>query len=385
MVFLINRNLPLIGASSIERKIDDVIGRLQGLARQGLQSQRKNAAVLILLHRTQMKIFKEQSCDLKRNMETIAGFRDFLARISDENDQAYPSVDFVRFQRSLGQLNPRITQLGKRMVYLQAHKKELIDRKPGSGDWEFNLLHPKMKSGKVIGRFEERVERLVYDDVLSIIDHLCQERSEFRRIESLLFDLAWSKQPYPFGFSEKRNPKAGKWVLPVKGDMFPAVIGPTVLNTDFAFTPFSVLNGLRWPFKAAVNKIFDMMIMTNPFDIARVYWSVIQEAAKCMQRVLVIGGLNPDEIEIDCDSLCPVLMICVFAFGIDEWMQVATYAVSFSEHTRDDPELQFAMTYLEGLVTHIIALDQQDLRRKAAEMRRGWADDQTDPLGLAAH
>jgi hypothetical protein len=40
----------------------------------------------------------------------------------------------------------------------------------------------------------------------------------------------------------------------------------------------------------------------------------------------------------------------------------------------DDPQLQFAMTYLEGLLTQIIALDVEELNRKAAEIRRARED-----------
>ena len=100
-----------------------------------------------------------------------------------------------------------------------------------------------------------------------------------------------------------------------------------------------------------------------------------------MKNILVAGGKKPEDIEIDFDSLFPVLMICVFVFGLDEWMTVALYTISFNEQT-DDPELQFAMTYLEGLVTHIMALDQTKLKNKAAEIREKWAAEATDPLGL---
>jgi hypothetical protein len=40
------------------------------------------------------------------------------------------------------------------------------------------------------------------------------------------------------------------------------------------------------------------------------------------------------------------------------------------------------MTYLEGLVTQILALDFDELRQKAVTMRSAWADEDDDPLGL---
>jgi hypothetical protein len=367
-----------------ERKIGGVIMRLQKLTRRGVEAQRKNAAILILLHRTQMKIFKEQSHALKADLKMIAGFRDFVGTFSETDDTPYPLVDVVSFQRSLGESGrtAAIAALQRRSVYLRAHRKDLVERKAGTGSWEFNLLHPRGKTGMVIQRFENKIDSLHYEEVFSIIEHLSEDSREFRRIEALLFDLAWCKKTYPFGLSGKRK-QAAPIQLPVKGDMFPAVIGPTVLNSELAFTPFSILNSLQWPFRSAVDKLFEMLLLTNPFDIARVYWEVIQLVAKCMQRILVIGGMDPNDIEIDFDSLFPVLMICVFAFGVDEWMRVALYTVSFSDFVSDDPELQFSMTYLEGLITHIIALDQDTLRRKAAEMRTVWADEQADPLGLS--
>jgi hypothetical protein len=42
------------------------------------------------------------------------------------------------------------------------------------------------------------------------------------------------------------------------------------------------------------------------------------------------------------------------------------------------------MTYLEGLITHIFALNLDALKQKATDMRRTWADEMADPLGLPA-
>jgi hypothetical protein len=363
-------------------KIGQAIERAKTVVRRGLESQRKILAITVLFHRTRIQICKIRSLRLQRAMEKTAEFRAYLGTFLKNDDQTPPNVDVARFMRSLRSTDPKLTLLKRRRLYLRAHRKNLVPQRPGTGDWLFNILHPDTKSGKVIERFEDKIAILRYEEVFSILEHLCSENSlDFRRVEALLFDLAWSKRSYPFGFS---GPGFGsrRELLPVKGDLFPAVIASTSLNPELAFTPFSVLNGLRWPFKTAVDMIFEMIILTNPFDIARVYWDIIQEVTRSMQRLLVIGGTNPEDIEIDFDSLFPVLMICVFVFGVDEWMRVALYTVSFGEHVGDDPQLQFAMSYLEALLTQIIALDRKALKQKAAEMRRAWADEQTDPLGL---
>ena len=219
------------------------------------------------------------------------------------------------------------------------------------------------------------------------IDELALTESQTRKfilVEQLLFDLAWQKKKYPFGaIRSDPNGTRTKSHLPVSADLFPAAVGKTLIPKEYAFTPFSTLNGMNWPLKSAVDMIFEMFILTNPFEIARVFWNVIQETAQCMQRIYFIDqGIPSEEVEIDFDSLFPVLMICVFAFGADEWLEIALYTMSFNEQVPEDPQLQFAMTYLEGLVTHIMALDPKALKKKASEMRNKWADEEHDPLGV---
>jgi hypothetical protein len=362
---------------------EQVYSRILSLRRIGIESQRVNAAIHIIYHQTQMKLYQVMSKRLQRTLELVISFLEFLSHLP-ETFSLLPQIDVAGFQKSFEKPDEHSFVLEKRVNYLRAHLKDLVEQKPTTGDWFFDLLHPQTKTGQVIQRFEERIESLGYEDVLKILKHLAKgkPRSEFHKLEALLFDLAWSKRPYPFGFSGTKSVPGNRHFLPVKGDLFPAVIGADIVDPEFGFTPFSTLNGLNWPFKSAVDMIFEMMILTNPFDIARVYWNVIQNVAECMQRVLVLKGMNKDDVEIDFDSLFPTLMVCVFAFGIDEWMQVSLYAISFNEHVMDDPQLQFTMTYLEGLVTQIIALDKEALKRKATDLRRVWADEQTDPLGL---
>lgn len=340
----------------------------------------------------------------------------------------------------------RITKIKQKLKRLKPHLREIVPTKPGTGDWYQNIVHPDSKTGQIIQRFEANVNELTYDDVYLIVQHIAKkldksskkkttnsglnspslnistsaeidpkndldgdinntsnntgnisnsnsidelaltesENRKFILVEQLMFDLAWQKKKYPFGVI-RGDPSHTriKPHLPVSADLFPAAIGNTLIPKVYAFTPFSALNGMNWPFKSAVDMIFEMFILTNPFEIARVFWNVIQETAQCMQKIYFIDqGIPSEEVEIDFDSLFPVLMICVFTFGSDEWLEIALYTISFNEQVPEDPQLQFAMTYLEGLVTHIMALDPKVLKKKATEMRNKWADEEHDPLGV---
>jgi hypothetical protein len=350
-------------------QIDVVVAQLQNLFRRGLDGQRGAAALKVIYHRTMMKLLQLRAGGIRRDIARAVGFGDFLKNMLQRESNGelalLPAVNIAAFERSLGALDPAIDRVEKKIVYLRPRLRELVQQRPGSGDWEFNILHPGTKSGKIIHRFEQRVSELTYDDVSMIIDHLSEDKARLRRVEGLLFDLGWIQQRYPFG-GPSHAPQ-----IPVRGDLFPAAIASTaVLRKDFAYMTFSALNGADWPFRSAVDRIFEMMILTDPFDIARIYWDVIQDVAKCMQRLMAADGQDPEDVEVDFDSLFPILMIVVFAFGVDEWMKVALYTVAFNEQVAEDPQLQFAMTYLEGLVTQIITLDVAELNRNAADIRK---------------
>ncbi|KAH0792645.1 hypothetical protein GPJ56_003479 [Histomonas meleagridis] len=362
------------------KNVQAIISQLQSFHYKGIEKIRRNGALMVIYYNKKAKL-KELSSKLYRSsMERMVAFIDFLNSIK-QNSKTMPKVCIDRFENLVLmtdrkiESNPKIKKITKQIRIIKQHLKKLEPQKPGTGDWYFNLLYPQTKTGNIIMKFREKVPFLTYSDVSSIIDHLIENPNEFSRIEQLMFDIGWQVKPYPFGIGKSVG-------LPHVEDFFPACIGSNLIDQEFAFTPFSVLNGLEWPFKPAVDKIFEMMILTNPFEIASVYWDAIQEAAQCMQRVLVKSGTRPEDVEIDFDSLFPILMICVFTFGVDEWMQVALYTCSFNEHVANDPQLQFSMTYLEGLITQIMAIDPVQLKKKATELRNQWVEEQSDPLGL---
>lgn len=357
------------------KDIDALIRKLQSCHYKGIEKMRKNAALHIIYYNKRIKIEQEKANYYRVNMIRMTDFLDYLNSVREKRT-FLPIVNLEKFEKSTIPESKKIKKLFKQLKYLDAHKKKITSVKEGKGDWYFNLMYPGTKTSNIIQKFLKKVSVMNYNDLLTIIEHLSDDKTQFDKYEQLLLDLAWGIQPYPFGVSKKAK-------FPVVNDFFPAVIVRSpLIEKEYAFTPFSVLNGMNWPYKSVVDMIFEMLILTNPFSIAHVFWNVIQEAAECMKNVLIRQGTEPDDVEIDFDSLFPILMICVFVFGVEEWMEVALYTISFNEQVDDDPQLQFSMTYLEGLVTHILAINDENLNIKSAELRKQWADEESDPLGL---
>lgn len=366
-------NIHVIKKTEILKNRTVLIQEMHDLFRQGVEQNRERAAIQSIYQRKNLRLHSELADLMKTNISRCSMYMDFLKSLP-KNYPLIPSVDTERFLSSLVKTSARTQKLEKQLLYLEKQIKPLVPTKPGSGDWYENTIHPQSNSGKIIQRFEDKISVLKYPDVFTICEHLAENTNLFSDYEHLLFDIAWSHTEYPFGINKHVN-------LPRVRDFFPSALAKTDLPEQYAKCTFNALNGTDWPFKTVVDMIFNMLILTNPFDIARVFWDVIQETAKCMSKILVVyKGVNPDDVEIDFDSLFPILQICILAFGCDEWMSVALYTMSFNESVSDDPQLQFAMTYLEGLVTQMMALDIQKLKQKTAEIRDEVLEE--DPLGV---
>jgi hypothetical protein len=337
---------------------ETVLNRLRSFHRMDLRRVRKQAVILIALHRKEMKIQKLKTQGLQNCFEKVVLFIEFLHGL-EQDGHNLPSVDIDAFRKSLDRLCPDTRGLQGVVRRLKFAATELHEPKPTGGNWYYNLIHPKSRTGKIIARFEQRIDELLYDDVYSIIEHLSATPDDFERVEDLLFDLGWQKKECPYGLLMKK-------ALPLKAHLFPAAIGVADLDHRFQYTSFSELNGSDWPFKKPTDMLFEMLILPNPFDIVRCFWNVIQEV------IGVLRGLRGDrpagEQDIGFDAIFPILLICVLTFGVDEWLQAAFYAVSFSEHVSDDPQMQFAMTYLEGLITQMLAIDREAMERTAGEL-----------------
>jgi hypothetical protein len=352
--------------AALERRIGGLAAQIRPLRRQGIESQREVAGMAHVNLRLQRKQEKCRWEDTDFNLHRTVQFLDMLQELEQERGgQILPIIDVEGFRNGFPPPNPQIRRIERRCEILRTRIRSITPRRPGTGDTWFDLLHPLTKTGQIILRFEEKVHLLTHGEVFSIAQRLKTIAKDID-IEGLLFDIAWSHIPFPFGVTSLRTPHTA---IGSMSDLFPAVIADTNLDEKWAMMPFSILNGASWPFKSAVDALWEMMIHTNPFEIARAYWRVIEKVSQCMERMLMAQGRPAEDIEVDFDALFPLILICVFTFGVDEWMEVTTYTLSFMEHTKGDLQLGFAMTYLEGLVTQIIALDPIDLRRKAQTIR----------------
>jgi hypothetical protein len=162
----------------------------------------------------------------------------------------------------------------------------------------------------------------------------------------------------------------------------PKIFNPPFLTDEWAMTAFHELNGKQWPLKSATDRLFVLLILTNPFQIAREFYDVIQEIGRCVQRVLIHQNVDAKFVELDFDQVFTLILVCIFASGLTELTQVMTYSFGFREFVKSDPHLQYAMSHMEGVCAHLGRLDYTELRKKSAAIVAQYSATVADPLGI---
>jgi hypothetical protein len=212
------------------------------------------------------------------------------------------------------------------------------------------FMDPLSATGRIIPDFVRNVPRLTYSQVLSMFAPLPAS------LRTFLFDLAWRQVAYPFATLPT------DLTLPRIFDLSISVLGPAFLPERMAKMTFSQVGSKRSPFKQPIISLFLMLILTDPFVIADCFWDFIQQLGVLVQALAVGSGLDALNVEVGFDQIFPYLTICVIGFGIDEILDVMSFAGAFLRYAEGMGATQFAMAHCLGLVSHIRALDAKRLR-----------------------
>jgi hypothetical protein len=212
------------------------------------------------------------------------------------------------------------------------------------------FMNPLSTAGRIILDFLRNIPRLTYSQVRSMFDPFPAS------LRTLLFDLAWQQVKYPF----VKSPRG--LTLPRIFDLSISVLDPVFLPERMGRMTFAQVGGKRSPFKHAINSLFLMLVLTDPFVIADCFWDFIQQLGILVQALAVGSGLDPVDVEVGFDQIFPYLTICVIGFGIDEILDVMSFTGAFLKDAAGMGTTEFAMSHCLGLLSHIRGLDAKELR-----------------------
>lgn len=314
--------------------------------------------------------------EIERVRSNIDNCAKFLLLIS-QKDQSTTFVDingfikqYIKSQGKQKDFLRKTTSLKSKIHSLQ---QQYLPDDPN--DIFAHYMGSSTATGKIMQRFKVKVAELRYPDLEVIAEAISEkEKTSTSDVINVLFDCAWYIRKYPIcdPFRCSRIPKTDSIV--------PKVFDPPFLEEEWVYMTFDELSSSNWPLKSAVDELFELMILTNPFDIARKFYSIINTIGKCVQRIFIWQNKETKFIDIDFDQLFVLMLLCIFTSGLSEIVAPMIYSYNFREFIMDDYQIQYAMSHMEGLCQHIKNIDWNEIRRKSLELQERHATTLPEPL-----
>jgi hypothetical protein len=339
----------------------------------GTGALRSHFMPAIVYYNHRFDFYELQSAKIQSNVARLAHFHDYLHRMASPGAHVSIKAFFERFiiQTSISSepFDTKDSILHRRMLKIGKLPKT------GPSDTMSVFLSPAHRTGQILERFMQQIENIGYSDLEVIVNALIgasKDKHFFNRknVIDLLFDRAWTVRRFPF------TPPFTSFEIQPVGDLVPRVFAPPFLEDSWSLMSFDQLSHLDWPLQPAVSRVWPMTIARNPFDIAEQFYEMIEEIGRCVQRILTRNNEGSNFLDLDFDQIFVLMIVTVLASGVTSLPSSMLYSFSFRDHANGDPHLEYAMSHMEGLCTHLTSVDYDSLRLRS---RQALADSHDAP------
>lgn len=312
-------------------------------------ARRRKAVKQKLYYEAMLKFDRSRVALIQAKVRAVADLQDFLGQ--QQNDTLF---DYQGFEKEyLLQESKQSAKWRGRAARLKLacsmETETPLDKKTP----EDILRSPDEKSGRILQRFEKVLEEIDYNDCEVIMKALAPEGENTDFVRGVMFAIAWGKLVFPFADVDVMT-------FPNILNETPRFVNPPYLPESALDTPFNEINGTEWPLRERSLALFELMLETDPFVIADLYWDWVQGLANDIERLAIDSGCEADDVEIGFDCLFRYTLLCVFAFGVSEILEVMKFTSSFLEFVGADAHKQFAMTNCLAVVTYIARLAEKE-------------------------
>lgn len=358
--------------SSIET-LRNLSNRLKSIHDRNITFAREFMKYEIALDLITKEFYEGEIDRIRSNIDNSAKFLLFIT----QQNQSRTFVDLYGFNKQFIKSQGKQKDFIWKTTSLKSKIRSLpqIHLPNDPNDIISHYMDPSSETGRIMQRFKVKVAELRYPDVEIIADAISEkEKTPVSGVINVLFDCAWYFRSYPVCDSFKCSR------IPRTDMIIPKVFDPPFLEDEWIYMTFDELSSSDWPLKPAVDELFDLMIITNPFEIAKKFYSIINNIGKCVQRIFIRQNKESKYIDIDFDQLFVLMLLCVFTSGLSEIVAPMIYSYSFREFIMEDYQIQYAMSHMEGLCQHIKNIDWNETRRKSFELQEKHASTLPEPL-----
>lgn len=348
---------------------------------QDIHFQNIKSARLLFKYEIAMNIEKKEfyQSEIDRCRTNIDNCAEFIMYLSSKDEEKH----FVQFDAFLMDFFPQQSKTElHRFIKLNSLLMEKIrslsetqvpDDQP---DLISHYMDPTTEVGRIVDRFRVIIDKIRYEDLETIAGAISEKlNSQIDKEITRLFHCAWYFKEYPIC-----DPIPMILIPEDSFHLIPKVFQPPFLDDKWNYLTFNELNSSNWPLKSAVSELFSLMIMRNPFSIAKKFYSIIQQIGNCVQEILKTQNKSTNYIDIDFDQLFVLMLLCIFASGLTEILHPMMYSYSFREFMMDNYQIQFAMSHMEGICTHIQSINWDELKEKTQALKDGYCNSPLAPV-----
>lgn len=327
--------------------INDLCEKLHSLEFQGLELIRMDGIKHFLYHNMRIKRCQRILMIFEYNCRVIQALVDRLKALKDE---CFPNVNLdLFFSKFLLETN-ELPELNDKILRIEMCLKPIEPVSILSCDWTSRMLSKTTHVGKILETIIPRIAELSYAQVDSALRRVSSSDEMFLSLRNLVFDIAWTRVSFPFVQIRKLK-------FPDIGNLSPKSFNVPFLEEPYVSTPLRELNSTDWPGKQISESFIDLLICRNPFEIADSFWKIIQFTGRIITDLAAKSGNEHAAKEVGFDHLFSYLLISVFAFGVDELLEMMMYTSEFISFCEDNGQQQFAITHCLGLISHIQNID----------------------------
>ncbi|OHS93094.1 hypothetical protein TRFO_40593 [Tritrichomonas foetus] len=320
----------------------------------------------------EIKAYHRHIQQLQYDIRQIAALEDFLDQDhpeiqnkiknntqNGEMTKAKPFVNFTEFKAKFLSDSNRIYEINDKKEQLKAYRASLSSEPPQNQNWTVKFLSLDFKSGRIIRRCISAFGDMTYYDIEVILKAITPKPEFLPLTRHLIFDLAWEHYMFPFT-------ETAVMTLPNIFDLSPKIFSPPFLDEKSLNTPFNILNSTDWPFRKVSEELFTLLVETDPFVVADIFWDIITDITKIATDLAIKSGKAPEDADLGFEALFKYLLVIVFAFGVSEVIEMMAFSSFYYEFIENDPQKQFVMTHFNGLVKYINDIDANEYHRQFA-------------------
>lgn len=335
-------------------KTPDIIRQRFSFKGRGLNEYRVMFFLIHKLHKLQIKYYSLSLIDTEKRLLHFEEMNNLLS-IKKDYSLYFVSVNLRGFSAEIPSNQKKIESLDHLISLIEKH---IVVPKfiPPPDNIADQLIYPTSTRASLFTRFERSEVQISIDSLLNEFREMTDEQDEMAILMDLAFTYAWRSTEFPF------LQKSACFNLPTFYDVRVSLFQAPYIPDEYQKMHIGQLIGSNWPYKPIVDDLMKLFFLINPMEMAKVLFDAMGKAGPCIDTII------DKPIEIDFDTIFPLILVCILATGILSEPKILYYVATIPQAYKEDSICQLGSSYAEAIITHILSLDENELLRETQRL-----------------